>query len=215
LEQREDKTTTLATQNVTINAETFNGNIIITTSTSDQIEVIYNLQAPQGHINEITTATTNKTLNENTEITTQAKIINPNNQLKVNYRVTITIKLPNTSQYNLTLNTQNGNIIKPQLNDLTLKATTSNGYIDIKDDNATYIQASSLNGNVKVSLVQGTLFQLDANTANGHATYQGIAMNTNIQTSTYLNGSTTAGPGNLNLNLSTANGNVAVEYFTK
>jgi hypothetical protein len=86
LEQKEYKTTTTATKNVTLNAETFNGDIIITTSTSDEIEVTYNIQAHQGHINEITTATTNKTLNENTEITTQAKIINPNNQLKVNYR---------------------------------------------------------------------------------------------------------------------------------
>jgi hypothetical protein len=68
---------------------------------------------------------------------------------------------------------------------------------------------------VKVSLVEGTLFQVDANSANGHVTYQGIAMNTSIQTDTHLKGNTTAGPGELNLNLSSANGNVTVEYFTK
>jgi DUF4097 and DUF4098 domain-containing protein YvlB len=158
LEQREDKTTNVATQNVTIKAATFNGDIVIAESTSDQIEVTYNIEAPQGHINEIKTTTTNQTLNGNTEIVTEAKIENPNNQLKVNYRASITIKLPSTSQYNLTLNTLNGNIVKPQLNDMTLKATTNNGYIDIKDDNATSIEASNLNGNVKVSLVEGTLY---------------------------------------------------------
>ncbi len=215
LEQREDKTTTLATQNVTINAETFNGNIVLAASTDDQIEVVFNVEAPQGHISEITTTTTNQTLNGKTEIITQAKLVNPNGQLKVNYRASITIKLPNTSQYNLTLNTLNGDIIKPQLNDTILKATTNNGYVDIKDDNATSIEASSLNGNVKVSLLEGTLFQVDANTANGHITYQGIAMNTSIYTETHLKGATTAGSGNLNLNLSTANGNITIEYYTK
>ena len=61
LEQRQDKTTNIATQNVEIQAITFNGNIVIETSTSDQIEVIYDLQAPQGHLNEITTSTTSQT----------------------------------------------------------------------------------------------------------------------------------------------------------
>lgn len=215
LEQREDKTTNVATQNVAIKAATFNGDIVITESTSDQIEVTYNVEAPKGHISEIKTTTTNQTLNGNTEIVTEAKIENPNNQLKVNYRASITIKLPSSSQYNLTLSTSNGNIIKPQLNDMTLKATTDNGYIDIKDDNATSIEASSLNGNVKLSLVDDTLFQVNANTANGHVTYQGIAMSTSIQTSTHLKGNTTAGSGDLNLNLSTDNGNITIEYFPK
>jgi DUF4097 and DUF4098 domain-containing protein YvlB len=215
LEQREDKTTNIATQNVAIKATTFNGDIVITESLSDQIEVTYNIEAPKGHISEIKTTTANQTLNENTEIVTEAKIENPNNQLKVNYRASITIKLPSTSQYNLTLNTLNGNIVKPQLNDMSLKATTYNGYIDFKDDNATSIEASSLNGNVKVSLVDGTLFQVDANTANGHVTYQGIAMSTSIQSSTHLKGTTTAGSGDLNLNLSTNNGNITIEYFSK
>lgn len=215
LEQREDKATAAATQNVTVNAVTFNGDIVIEASTSDQIELTYNIEAPKGHISEITTTTTNQTLNGNTEIVTEAKLVNSSNLLKANYRASLTLKLPSTSQYNLTLNTSNGNIIKSQLNDRVLTATTENGYIDIKDDNATSIQASSQNGNVKVSLVEGTLFQVDANTENGHVTYQGIAMTTSIQTSAHLKGNTTAGSGSLNLNLSSENGNVTIEYFAK
>ena len=215
LDQREDKTTNAATQNIEIEATTFNGNIEIQSSTSDRIEVTYNIEAPKGHINEITTATTNQTQNENTIIIAEAKIVNTNNDLKVNYRANILIKLPNTSQYNLTLHTLNGNIIKPQLNDTTIVAATNNGYIDIKDDNCTTINASSLNGNVKISLAEGTLFHVDANTANGYVSYQGIAMNTSIQTTTHLNGNTTGGSGNLNLTLTTANGNITIEYLAK
>jgi DUF4097 and DUF4098 domain-containing protein YvlB len=214
LEQKETRTTSIATQNVEIQATTFNGNIEIQTSSDNQIEVIYDLEAPQGHIEEITTASTNQTQNGNTKIIAEAKIADSNNQIRVNYRAHIIIKLPSSSQYNLTLNTLNGNIVKPQLNDNSIVATTFNGYIDIKDDNASSINASSLNGYVKIGLVQGTLFQVEATTANGQVTYQGIAMNTDIQTSTHLNGNTTAGIGHLNLALSTANGNVTIEYFS-
>jgi DUF4097 and DUF4098 domain-containing protein YvlB len=94
-------------------------------------------------------------------------------------------------------------------------ATSANGYVDIKDDNATSIEASSLNGNVNIGLIKGTLFQVDANTANGQVTYQGIAMNTTIQTTTQLKGNTTDGLGHLNLTLSSANGNVTIEYLSQ
>jgi DUF4097 and DUF4098 domain-containing protein YvlB len=213
LEQRQDKTLNIATQNVEIQATTFNGDIIIETSTSNQIEVTYDVQAPQGHLNEITTSTTNQTINGNTRIVAETKI--ENNGVKVNFRSTITLKLPSSSQYNLTLNTLNGNIVKPLLNDTNVAATTENGYIDIKDDNANSIVASNQNGNVNIKLVKNTLFQVDANTANGHVTYQGIAMNTSIQTTTHLKGNTTNGLGHLDLTLSSANGNVTIEYLTQ
>lgn len=212
LEQRQDTTTNVATQNVEIQATTFNGDIIIETSTSNQIEVTYYVQAPQGHLNEITTSTTNQTNNENIKIIAETKI--ENNGLKVNYRSSITIKLPSSSQYNLTLSTLNGNIIKPLLNDTNIVATSNNGYIDIKDDNADSIEASSQNGNINIKLLKDTLFQVDANTANGHVTYQGIAMNTTIQTTTQLKENTTDGIGHLNMTLSSANGNITIEYFT-
>jgi hypothetical protein len=103
LEQKQDQTTISPTQNIEIQATTFNGDIMIERSTSNQIELTYDLQAPQGHLNEITTTTTNQTANENTKIIAESKI--QNNGLQVNYRSSITIKLPDTSQYNLTLST--------------------------------------------------------------------------------------------------------------
>jgi len=123
--------------------------------------------------------------------------------------------LPSNGQCNLTLSTLNGNIIKPLLNDKTVVATTNNGRIDLKNDNTTSITASSLNGNVNIHIVEGTLFTVDATTANGQVSYQGIAMNINSQTATNLNAYTTQGPGNLDIKLSSANGNVSLEYFSK
>jgi len=212
LEQREDKTTISPTQSVEIQAITFNGDIVIENSTNNEIEIIYNVKAPQGHITEITTTTTNQTQNDSTKIVTEAKITQSG--LKVNYIAIIVIKLPINSQYNLTLSTLNGNIIKPQLNDTTISASTNNGSIDIKEDNATSIDASSQNGSIKISLTEGTLFQIDASSSNGQVTYQGIAMNTSIQTTHHLKGNTTNGLGNLNLKLSTANGNITIEYLS-
>lgn len=213
LDQKQDTSTSIATKNVGIQATTFNGDIVIEKSASNQIEVTYNISAPQGHLNEITTTTTNQTSDESTIIVAEAKI--DNDGIKVNYRASITIKLPSTSQYDLNLSTLNGNIIKPLLNDVKVVATSCNGYIDISDNNATSIDASTLNGNVNIHLSKDTLFQVDANTANGHVTYQGIALNTNIQTATHLQGNTTDGLGHLNLTMSSANGNITIEYFTQ
>jgi len=215
LEQKEDKSLIDSTQNIDIQATTFNGDITIQPSTGNQIEIVYNIQTPEGHINDIITATTNQTQGDMSKIVAEAKIVNSNTEIKVNYKASITVKVPTTSQCNLTLTTLNGNIIKPQLNDKIVVASTNNGRIDIKDDNATSITAMSLNGNVNVSLVKGVLFQIDANTANGHVTYQDIALHTSLQTPSHVIGATTDGLGNLSLTLSSANGDIEVGYFSK
>jgi len=214
LEQKQEQATFPSAQYVEIQADTFNGNIEIQPTSGSQIEVTYNLEAPEGRINEIIIDTTNQTQGEVFKILAKAKLTD-STEIRVNYRASITVKLPNNGQYNLTLATLNGNIIKPLLNDKTVTATTNNGGIDLKDDNATSITASSLNGNVNIRLVQGTLFTVDATTANGQVTWQGIAMNINSQTATKLNAVTTQGTGNLDIKLSSANGNVSIEYFSK
>ena len=133
----------------------------------------------------------------------------------VNHRADIIVKVPNTSRYNLTLTTENGNIIKPQLNDTKIVATTRNGDIDLKDDNATELDAMSMNGNVKIGLAEGTLFQVVASVGNGNVSYQGIALDTSVQTATRLKGATSSGEGNLTLTLLTGNGNITIEYITE
>ena len=214
--EKNDQTDSLPTaQNVEVQATTFNGNIEIQTSTTNQIEVTYRIQAPKGHLNEITTSTTNQTQNPNTLILVAEAKLNSNGELTVNLNADIIIKLPATSQYNLTIHTLNGNIIKPQLNDDVVVCKTDNGNINLNDDNATSINAMSQNGNVHIRLVQGTLFSVDANAANGNVDFQGIAMNTTTQTQTHLVGNTSSGNGNLSMTLSTANGNITIEYYLK
>ena len=215
LEQKEVVDSNPTDQNVEIQASTFNGNIEIQTSTTTTIEVTYNIETPKGYLNEITTATTNQTQSQNKLILVAEAKLETNEGLTVNHKADIIIKLPNTSQYNLTLRTSNGNIIKPQLNDTIVIANTDNGNINMKDDNASSINAASQNGNVKISLAQDTLFTVEANTANGNVSYQGITLNTTTQTQTHLKGNTSSGAGNLNLTLPTANGNITIEYFSK
>jgi DUF4097 and DUF4098 domain-containing protein YvlB len=213
LAQRQDKTSYTPKENVEIQATTFNGDVHIEASTGNQIEVIYDIQAPEGHLYDVKTMT-NETKSDNLTILITLAANQGSEIPSVNHRADILIKVPNTSIYNLTLTTLNGNIIKPQLNDVNVVASTSNGYVDIKDDHCKNINASSLNGNIKIGLAQGTLFQVDASVANGNVAYQGIAMNTSVQSTTELKGATSAGQGNLNLMLSTANGQVTIEYLS-
>jgi DUF4097 and DUF4098 domain-containing protein YvlB len=215
LEQSEKTDVIPTAQNVEVQATTYNGNIEIQASTSNQIEVTYKIEAPKGHLNEISTSTTNQTLNPNTLVLVAEAKLNAHSELTVNHNAKIIIKLPSTSHYDLTLHTLNGDITKPQLNDTMVVCRTDNGNINIEDDNATSIDAVSQNGNVQISLVQGTLFNVDANAANGNISYQGIAMNTSMQTQTQFKGNTSSGIGNMSLTLSAENGNITIEYYSK
>jgi len=213
LEQREDKTTYTPNPIVVIEATTFNGNIEVQPTNGSQIEVVYTIKAPQGHLYDIKTST-NETKNQNlTTITTSAN--NEGTAPSVNHYASLILKLPTTSQYNLTLLTANGDITKPQLNTTKISVSTNNGNIDIKDDNATSIEAITMNGNIKIGLAKDTLFQVAATVSNGNIAYQGIAMTTSQQTARYLKGATSAGEGNLFLTLMSANGNINIEYYTK
>ena len=212
LEQREDKTSYTPNQKVDIQATTFNGNIEIKPSTGSQIEVIYNIKTPQGQLYDVKTQT-NETKSENqTTLITSAK---DQGSTSVNHAANLIIKLPNTSQYNLTLLTANGDIIKPQLNDTKITASTSNGNINIEDGSCNSIEAITMNGNVRIGLTKDTLFQVAASVGNGNIAYQGIALNTTEQSATRLKGATSAGEGTLSLTLMTANGKVTIEYLTQ
>lgn len=209
--QRQDKTMYTPKQNVVIQAGTFNGNIEIHSTTGSQIEVIYNVTAQEGYLNDIKTFTNESKTDSTTTITTSAML---QTNHASNYKADLILNLPNTSIYNLTLNTLNGNIIKPQINDAKVAASTSNGNIDIKDGGATEIDAMAVNGNVKISLTQGTLFQVAASVGNGHITHQGITLDADPDSATRLKGATLGGEGKLSLALNSGNGNIAIEYIT-
>jgi cytoskeletal protein RodZ len=190
LEQREDKTVHTPKENVVIQAATFNGDIEIRSTTGSQIEVMYNVTAPNGFLKDIKTFT-NETKSDNlTTIITSAELqVNQG----VNYKANLIVNLPNNSRYNLTLTTPNGNI-------------------DIQGSNSNEINAMTANGNVNIDLSQNTLFQVTASTVNGNITHQGITLDASTETSTRLNGATSAGEGNLILALMSGKGNIAIEY---
>ena len=192
LEQREDKTVYTPKENVVIQASTFNGDIEIRSTTGSQIEVMYNVTAPNGYLKDIKTST-NETKSDNvtTIVTSAALQINQG----VNYKASLIVNLPNNSRYNLTLTTPNGNI-------------------NIQGSNSNEINAITGNGNVNISLTQNTLFQVTATTVNGNITHQGIPLDADTETTTRLKGATSDGEGNLTMALMSGNGNIAIEYIT-
>jgi DUF4097 and DUF4098 domain-containing protein YvlB len=117
------------------------------------------------------------------------------------------------SKCNLTLTTQNGNVIKSQLNDISVVARCGNGNIDIKDGAANMILGQTGNGNINVALTQRIRFTVNALTGNGDVTKQGIDMATTVENPSHIVGVTSAGAGNLKMTLSAGNGNIALTYF--
>jgi DUF4097 and DUF4098 domain-containing protein YvlB len=211
VEQREDKTAYTPSLSVAIQATTFNGNIEIQTTTGSQIEIVYTIKAPSGQLHDIKTQTNEtKTENQTTLITSAQESA----YTSADHAANLLIKLPTTSQYNLTLLTGKGDIIKPQLNDIKVAASTANGNINIEDGSCASIEAVSMNGNVRIGLAKETLFQVAASVGNGHIVYEGIAMNATIQSETRLKGATSAGMGTLELTLMSANGNITIEYLS-
>jgi DUF4097 and DUF4098 domain-containing protein YvlB len=206
-------------ETVAITANTFNGNIEIQTTTNNTIEVTFRTQAPEGHLDEVIGSTINdlapaaSTGDVLRGLTIQADLSN-STHIRGNYKADIIIKLPASSKYNLTLNTDNGNIVKPQIDNNVVAARTGNGNIDIRDNSASKIIAQSGNGNINLGLLQGTLFQVNALSGNGKVTHEGIAMTTTIENNAHLTGVSTQGPGNLNITASVGNGNIALYYYT-
>jgi DUF4097 and DUF4098 domain-containing protein YvlB len=214
LAHRQDKTLYTPKENVEIQAATFNGNIEIQSTTGSQIEVIYNVTAPDGYLNDVKTFTNETQGTDLTTLITSATLQSSGAQAS-DYKASLLINLPNTSSYNLTLTTVNGDIIKPQLNDATVVATTNNGNIDLKDGiSSSEIDAMTLNGNIKIGLTQGTLFKVTASVGNGNITHQGIQLDASTETATRLKGATSEGDGKLDLSLISGNGNVAISYLT-
>ncbi|MCW4000910.1 MAG: DUF4097 family beta strand repeat-containing protein [Candidatus Bathyarchaeota archaeon] len=213
LEQRQDTVSYMANQNVVIEASTFNGNIDIEPTSDSQITVTYTIKAPSGHLDSVKISNNEAKSQNQTTLTTSAK--NLGDTTSTYYAADLTLKLPTTSQYNLTLVTVNGNITKPQLNESKVAVSTLNGDITLIDGGAaSEIGATSMTGNIKISLAQGTLFNVTASVGTGAIDYQGITLDTSVQSATRLQGATAAGEGTLNLSLATGTGTIKLQYYT-
>jgi DUF4097 and DUF4098 domain-containing protein YvlB len=192
LAQREDKSVFTPKDNVVIQATTFNGNIKVQPSTGSQIEVIYQVSAPNGYLKDIITSA-NDTANGNVTTINADAAIQVNNG--VLYTANLVINVPTSSTYNLTLTTHNGNVA-------------------VQVDKTREIGAITDNGNINVNLPQNTQFQVTASVANGQISHQGIAMTANPDSTTRLKGTTTSGAGSLTMTFMSGNGDITLGYFT-
>lgn len=190
LSRREDKTLFNPTENMVIQARTFSGNIAIGSTMGNQIEVIYNVAASYGYIGDIKTQANETKTGNLTTITAKATLLV--NQVSA-YEADLTINLPSSGVYNLTVTTNNGNI--------NIQPSTSHS-----------ITAMTYNGNVNINLQQDMLFEVAASVGNGNITHQGINLNATTDTTTRLEGTTIGGAGNLVLALNTGNGNITIKY---
>ena len=212
MDHKEATTTYTPLETVVIQASTFNGDINVEPTQDTTIEVTYSLTAPQGRLDQI------KIINNETKTQNVTSLLvsaqNLGNSNSPDYSATLTLKLPTSRSYNLTLLTSNGNIVTPDLQGDKVAASTLNGDITISDSGDSYsIDATCMNGNIKIRLAQGSLFSVTASIGNGEIDYQGIPLDTSTQSATRLKGSTTAGEGNLTVSLMTGNGNIKLQYY--
>jgi DUF4097 and DUF4098 domain-containing protein YvlB len=189
---REDKSVFTPKDNVVIQATTFSGNIKVQPTTGSQIEVIYQLSAPNGYLKDIKTSA-NETVSDHVITINTGAAIEVNNG--VLYTANLVIKVPTSSTYNLTLTTHNGNVA-------------------VQVDKSREIGAITDNGNINVNLPQNTQFQVTASVANGKISHQGIAMDANPDSATRLKGTTISGAVSLTMTFMSGNGDITLGYFT-
>jgi DUF4097 and DUF4098 domain-containing protein YvlB len=187
---REDKSLFTPKENVVIQATTFSGNIKIQPTTGSQIEVTYQVSAPNGFLNDIKTSA-NQTNSDNltTIVASAALQIDQG----VTYTANLIVNVPSNSNYNLTLTTHNGNV-------------------NVQVDKSSEIGVITDNGNIQVSVPQNTQFQATASVANGKISHQGITMDANPDSTSRLKGTTTGGAGNLVMTLMSGNGDITLSY---
>ncbi len=212
VEHRQDKTVHDAAENIDLDVTTFNGNIEIQESTAYDVEVTYNITAPEGHLQHITTGTNASRDGNTTKFIIEAKLSDPNEKLPINHGCDILVKVPKNSTYNLNLMTSNGNVKVTRLNGNQMIIATSNGNIDAAAGNYSAIDAATSNGNIAIKLLSGMQFFVDASTSNGRITHNSIQMQADKESQTSLFGSTASGRGNLHMVLQTSNGNIDIAY---
>ncbi len=210
LEHRQDKTVHDAAENIVLDVSTFNGNIEIRESADYDVEVTYNVTAPQGSLQDVQTGTNGSKEGDTLRIKAEAKLNKPG--IVVNTGANILVKVPANSSYNLTLKTDNGDVKVPELNGTGMVIDTSNGNIEITGGNYSTIDAGTSNGDITVKLANGTLFYVDASTSNGRVKHGSIHMTPETEKDNLLKGYTEAGNGSLRMSLHTSNGNIDISY---
>jgi DUF4097 and DUF4098 domain-containing protein YvlB len=133
MEQREDTTTHAPAGNVVIDASTFGGNIEVQDSDTGDIEVIYDVHATQGHLDDIVTGTNYSMDGDTLDINAVARLTSYSSMLSVNRGADIYLKLPKNATYSFTLNTNGGNVKVPDTNGANMNIETLGGNVDLNN----------------------------------------------------------------------------------
>jgi len=148
IEHREDKTIHDGAASVSIDVNTIGGNIEISESTTDKIEVIYDVYATQGRLYDIVTGTNYSMEGDMLKIKATAKFPDDPSTLIGIRGAHVLVKVPRNASYSLNLKTMGGNVIVPDIQGNSLKAETMGGKIDLNGVSYDSVTANTAGGNI-------------------------------------------------------------------
>jgi DUF4097 and DUF4098 domain-containing protein YvlB len=163
IEHRQDNSSHVGAGKINIDLNDFNGNINVVESETNTVEVIYDVYASQGHLDDVVTDTTYVMDGDTLKVTSESKQKNTEifGNIHIGHYVSpgadVVVNVPRDSQYQLDLATSYGDMTVTALNGSTMTLNSDYGDIVINGGRFENIDASTDLGQIKA--------QYDANTA--------------------------------------------------
>lgn len=151
VEHREDKTIHDGAANVSIDVDTFGGDIEVSESTSDKIEVIYDVFATEGHLYDIVTGTNYSTEGDTLKITATAKIPDYKSTMIGTRGAHVYVKVPKNASYSLNLHTMGGDITVPSLHGNAVYMDTMGGELKLAGGQYETVYLNTMGGDITAS----------------------------------------------------------------
>lgn len=148
VETREDKTTHAAADKVSIDGDTFGGDVVVSESATGNIEVVYVVHATNGRLSNIVTNTTYAMEGDTLKIRTWAKIPEYQHLMFGNIGADLYIKVPRNASYDLNLGTAGGDVVVPALEGTSLMANTAGGDINLRGVSYDSITVNTAGGKI-------------------------------------------------------------------
>jgi hypothetical protein len=150
VEHREDKTVHAAAPNVDLDVTTIGGKVEIVDSADGNVEVVYDVFASPGHLDDVRTGTDYSQSGDTLKIRAEAKI--PDIDRLVNIGVTrganVIVKLPKDAKVNLNLNTLGGDIVVPERNGGRMELNSMGGKIRVNGGQYSTVKATTAGGDI-------------------------------------------------------------------
>ncbi len=157
VEHRQDNSSHAGASKINIDLNDFNGNINVVESETNDIEVLYDVHASQGHLNDVVTNTAYVQDGDTLKITSEARQKDTGIFSHVHFfyydiaGADVVVKVPRDSWYQLGLTTSNGNVAVTALNGSTITLDSDFGDIEINGGRFDNIDASTDLGQIKAN----------------------------------------------------------------